>query len=119
MPYFRTAFVALTLIDALFLAALCYIAARLLTVNRKACILYVWFVTSMIAINLVVGGSWLLPTGVGKTIAAASGIGGMGSGPFLLYPVPFVYPILSAALVYVAYRQSGRHERVAEQHPPI
>ena len=44
-----------------------------------------------------------IPNGIGMTIAAASGVGSVGTGPLVFYPFPFVYPLVSIALVNFAW----------------
>jgi hypothetical protein len=101
-PLFRVAFFTLNAVDAVFLAGIVFATTGLLKLKQKAPATYTWLILAMIAFELSVGALWLLPDQIGRSIAAASGTGSIGSGPLLLFPVPFVYPVISVILVNLA-----------------
>jgi hypothetical protein len=115
VPLFRAAFFTMNAVDAVLLAGMVFAATGMLKLKPEAVAIYSWLILAMIACELGVGALWLLPDPIGRSIAAASGTGSIGSGPLLLFPVPFVYPVLSVILVNLA-----RHKlKVAPQTPLI
>jgi hypothetical protein len=105
LPFFQSAFFTMTSVDAILLAALAYTGLRLLRLQYKAVPTYTWLIVSIIVYEVAVGGLWLFPNPLGRSIASASGIGAVGIGPLLMYPVPFVYPTISVLVVNLARRK--------------
>lgn len=92
-------------IDALFLVAMILTAVGLLLLRPSAMKVYTWLWVMLVLYVFAGGMLWTIRGAVGRSIAAASGVGNMGLGPLLFYPFPFVYPILSVGLVNLAARQ--------------
>jgi hypothetical protein len=114
VPLFRIAFFTMSAIDAMFLAGIVFTAVRLLKLERKAAAIYTWLILAMSAYKLGLGVLWLLPDPIGRSIAAASGVGSMGVALLLVYPIPFAYPLVSVIIVNLA----GYKLRVAEESAP-
>jgi hypothetical protein len=102
-PYFRTAFWTLSTIDAALLLGFIFAAVMLVRLHPRAALIHTCLILTSIACALGPGLLWLLPNGVGTSIAAASGIGGVGLGPLLLCPVPLLYPLISILCVNLAW----------------
>jgi hypothetical protein len=102
LPLFRAAFFAMSVLDALLLTGMVLVAVRLMKLERKAAANYTWLILAMIAYKSGLGVLWLLPDPIGRSIGAASGIGSMGLALLLLYPIPFVYPLVSVMIVNLA-----------------
>ena len=102
LPLFREAFFAMSVLDALLLTGMVLVAVRLMKLERKAAANYKWLILAMIAYKSGLGVLWLLPDPIGRSIGAASGIGSMGLALLLLYPIPFVYPLVSVTIVNLA-----------------
>ncbi len=102
LPLFRVAFFTMSALDALLLTGMVLVAVRLMKLERKAAAIYTWLILAMIAYKLGLGVLWLLPNPIGRSIGAASGIGSMGLALLLLYPIPFVYPLVSVMIVNLA-----------------
>ncbi len=101
VPFFRTAFWIMTSIDAILLAAIAFASLQLLNLRPKAAIIYTCSVLASLVYAFGPGSFWLIPNGIGRSIAAASGISGMGTAPLLMFPIPFAYPLISVVLVSV------------------
>ena len=99
LPLFRAAFFTMSVLDALLLTGMVLVAVRLMKLERKAAASYTWLILAMIAYKSGLGVLWLLPDPIGRSIGAASGIGSMGLALLLLYPIPFVYPLVSVMIV--------------------
>jgi hypothetical protein len=102
LPLFRAAFFTMSVLDALLLTGMVLVAVRLMKLERKAAANYMWLILAMIAYKSGLGVLWLLPDPIGRSIGAASGIGSMGLALLLLYPIPFVYPLVSVMIVNLA-----------------
>jgi len=100
-PFFRTAFWTMSSIDATLLALIAFASLQLLRLRPKAAIIYTCTVLASVVYAFAPGSLWLIPNGIGRSIAAASGIGSMGTGPLMTFPVPFAYPLISVVLVSV------------------
>lgn len=101
-PYFYAAFWTMSSIDAAFLLAFVVVSIMLLRLHRWAAISYTCMVLALILYAVVLGLLWLLPYGVGESIARASGVGSMGIAVLLFVPVPFLYPLISVVCVNIA-----------------
>jgi hypothetical protein len=101
-PFFRAAFWTMSAIDATFLAAIVLASIKLLQSRPNAALIYTCIFLALIAYAFVPGFLWLLPNGIGTSIAAASGVGSTGTGPLIFFPLPFVYPLVSIVLVNLA-----------------
>ncbi len=106
-PYFRTAFVAMTTANLIFLILFLVSAFQLFRVRRSGVIVHAIASAALIVYNLSVGMFWISRSPVGRSIASATGVGNMGIAPFQLFNLaPFVYPILSTALLFLASRKT-------------
>jgi len=101
-PYFRQAFCTLSAIDAALLVMIGFASVQVLRLRPKAAMIYTCSVVALLAYAFVPGFLWPLPNGIGISIAAASGVGSMGTAPLVFYPVLFVYPLASVVLVNFA-----------------
>jgi hypothetical protein len=101
-PFFRQAFFVMNAIDATILIAIILTAIGLLTLRPNAVRVYTWLYVALAIYAFAPGALWIIPGPVGTSIAAASGVGEVGLGPLLFFPVPFAYAILSVVLVNVA-----------------
>ena len=101
-PFCREAFFTMTALDAVFLAAVVVASIALIRLKAKAAKVYTVVIVSLAVYEFGVGVLWGLPAPVGRSIAAASGVGSMGSAPLILLPLPFVYPLVSIAIVNIA-----------------
>jgi len=100
-PFFRAALWTMSSIDAILLATIAFASLRLLRLRPKSAMIYTCSVLASVVYVFAPGLFWLIPNGVGRSIAAASGIGSMGTGPLMMFPVPLAYPLISAVLVCV------------------
>lgn len=48
------------------------------------------------------GSLWLIPHGIGSSIAAASGISNTGIAVIVFFPIPFLYVVVSSVCVNIA-----------------
>jgi hypothetical protein len=98
--YFLPAFVSIDLVCLLQMIVLIITAFKLIKMTRNAVKSYCALVAVALICELLEGGLWLAPDPIGRSIAAASGVGSMGIAPFMfLIPFPNVYPILTALLL--------------------
>jgi len=102
LPLFRVAFFTMSALDALLLTGMVLVAVRLMKLERKAAANYTWLILAMVAYKSGLGVLWLLPDPIGRSIGAATGIGSMGLVLLLVYPIPFVYPLVSVMIVNLA-----------------
>jgi hypothetical protein len=100
-PFFRAAFWTMSCIDAILLAAIAFASFQLVRLRPKAAIIYACSVLASVAYAFLPGSLWLIPNGIGRSIAAASGVGSMGTAPLMMFPIPFAYPLISVVLVSV------------------
>jgi hypothetical protein len=111
----HTVFGVMTVINVLFLSVFLVTAVQLIRYRLSAVIPYSIAMVALFAYLKLVGSSWHM-TGIGLSIAAATGIGNMGIAAFeLLFVVPGAYPILSAAGLLLTKRfasQSHDHQAV-------
>ena len=84
--FFREAFFTMTAIDAVFLAAIVLASVALIRLKSKAATVYTVVIVRLVAYEFGVGFLWVLPAPFGTSIAAASGVGGMGSAPLVCFP---------------------------------
>jgi hypothetical protein len=103
-PFFRQAFFIMTAIDATFLSLMILTAVGLLRLKRPAMRVYTRLFVTLAGYIFAVGALWTSGP-LGRSIAAASGVGDIGLGPLVFYPAPFVYPVLSAVLINIASRK--------------
>jgi len=107
-PLVRQAFFVLNAMDAVFLLAIAFASIWLLLIKPHATRIYTWSIAVLVAYEIAVGALWVLPNPAGVSIAAASGVGSMGTSPLILFPVPFAYPLISVAVVNVARHRLKR-----------
>ena len=103
-PLFRPVFLFMNLFALIFLAFVAIVAVGLLRVRRNAVRAYTWGYAALIIYGFVLGALWGSGP-LGRSIAAASGVGNLGIVPLTMFPVPLLYPALSVLLVNVAARR--------------
>jgi hypothetical protein len=92
----------MTALDAALLAAFIVVGIMLLRLRQRAAIAHTCLVAVAIIYAVSQGFLWVLPRGIGASIAGAGGVADLGIGVLLLYPVPFLYPVISIACVNIA-----------------
>lgn len=118
LPHFGLAYLVITAINVIFLVAIALVSLRLFRLSMPAVTAYWILVAGLVIYGLVNGGLWL-SSGVGRSVAAATGIGNVGIAPFELFPmlgtqltVPLVYPLLSmVALILTRKRYLKMSQR--------
>lgn len=109
-PYFYHAFFTMGGINLIYIVVL--ICSALDLIGRGACAIrfYTWLVLVLVSYDVLVGILWFLPGPVGMSIAGATGVGNMGIAPFefVLFYIPFGYPLLSAGLLNLARWRARR-----------
>lgn len=101
-PFFRAAFWTMCGINILFLVALIFVSVMLLKLRPRAALVHTCLFLALIFYVWMIGPLWLLPGGVGSSIAGASGVADMGVALLTLFPVPYLYPLLSVVCVNIA-----------------
>jgi len=103
-------------ISAFLLAVFIIASIMLLTLRRGAPIAHACFFVLLTAYAFLPGAFWLLPYGLGASIAGASGVANLGTGVLLFWPVPYLYPAISTACVVIAGNRLGmlRSNRASE-----
>jgi hypothetical protein len=105
-PLFRQIFWTMTALNAAFLVSMTLTSIGLLRLKRNAVRIYIWLYIALVAYvfepGLLWGGGPL-----GRSIAAASGVGLLGLAPLTLFPFPFVYAVMSVLLVSLAAKKIG------------
>lgn len=106
IPYFRLAFVGMTLINLTFLGILLVTAVRFIQSKTSSINLYSLAVLVLVAYGYANGVLWRAGRGIGMSIAAATGVGNMGVGPFeFCLLLPYLYPAVSIILLQVLKRR--------------
>ena len=106
-PYFRIAFAAMTAVNSGLLILFLLSAFQLFRLKRSGVIMHAITSIALIVYNLSIGMSWIIRNPVGKSVASATGVGNMGIAPFQFFNLaPYVYPILSTALLFLARRKT-------------
>jgi hypothetical protein len=118
-PHFGLAYGIMTVINIAFLAAIVLVSLGLFRLSMPAVTAYWILVAAMIVYGFVNGALWLARDPMGRSIAAASGIGNTGIAPFELFPmlgteltVPYVYPLLSMVALILTKK---RHLKTGQQ----
>ena len=113
-PYFYDAFLAMVAINLVFIALLCHTAFDLLRLRLAGAKRYTWTVLSLIGYNLLCALCWTIPGPFGNSVAAASGVGNLGTAPFefALLLVPEGYPLLSVVALHLACRRLARRSEM-------
>ncbi len=114
IPYFRPAFVSMTLVNIAFLAILLATAVQFIRTRISAINLYSLIVLAEFLYAVTTGILWRAQRGIGLSVGAATGVGNMGIAPFeFCFLVPFLYPVASLILLQVIrQRHSSRQPRV-------
>jgi hypothetical protein len=105
-PLFRHVFWTMTALNAVFLGAMTLTSIGLLRLKRNAVRIYTWLYIALVAYAFAPGLFWG-GSPLGRSIAAASGVGGIGIAPLTLFPFPFVYAVMSVVLVTLAAKKIG------------
>jgi len=104
-PYFRLAFVVMMLINVTFLVILLVTAIRFIQVKICAVNSYSAAVLGLVVYDFTIRALWQAGCGIGTSIAAATGVGNMGVGPFVFcFLVAYLYPVASIVLLQVLRR---------------
>ena len=105
-PYFYVAFATMAAIEIAFISIFLLTSFRFIRGNSSAINAYSIAVLLYVAYFPTIGGlMWRLGGGAGASIAAATGISGVGTMPFafllfFVHPMPFpLYPVVTVALV--------------------
>jgi hypothetical protein len=101
-PFFYAAYWTMSGIDAALLLAVVYVSIMLIKLHPRAAVTHTCIVAALFVYAFTPGLLWLLPHGVGTSIAGASGVGNMGVGVLLFIPVPYLYLLLSVLCVNIA-----------------
>ena len=104
LRYFRVAYYTMCAVNLFFIVMLCLTALDFLQLKLPSVRLYAWLVLALIAYYLLLALLWFLPNPIGISIASASGVGNMGiaSFEFVLFLVPYGYPVVSVVALYIA-----------------
>jgi hypothetical protein len=110
-PHFGTVFGVMTAINVLFLGVFLVTAVQLIRCRLSAVVPYSIAMAAVIVYDLLLSGLWTVP-GIGRSVAAATGIGNMGIALFeLLLVIPYAYPILSATALILTMQFAIRERR--------
>jgi hypothetical protein len=77
----------MSVIDVAFLGAIVSASIKLLQSRPNAPLIYTCIFLALIAWSFGPGLLWTLHNGIGISMAAASGVGSMGTGPLIFFPV--------------------------------
>ncbi|MCI0348419.1 MAG: hypothetical protein L0Z53_03250 [Acidobacteriales bacterium] len=93
-------------LNAVFLVSIIFTAIGLVRLKRNAVRVYTWLYSGLVVYAFAPGLMW--GSGhLGRSIAAASGVGAIGIAPLTLFPIPFVYAAVSVLLVNLAMKKLG------------
>jgi len=115
-PYYRTAFVVMNTIAAAFLLAMILIAVGLLKPSRLAVRAYTGISVCLLIYPSAMGFLWR-PGPVGASIATASGVGNIGLGLLIFYPVKYLYLIMTVILANLAIWRLKKEPAANLPHP--
>jgi uncharacterized membrane protein len=102
IPYFLPALVVMILINLLFLVILSVTAVRFIQVKISTVNSYSAAVLGIVVYYFAIHTLWRTGHGIGMSVAAATGIGNLGIGPFVFcFLVAFLYPVASIVLLQV------------------
>ena len=104
-PRFREIFFVMNAVNAAFLVGITFVSFNLLKPKRSAVKQYTWIFVCLAVYSIVPGALWNISGPVGASIAAASGVGNVGLGPLLFFPLPLIYPVLSVVLLQISARR--------------
>jgi hypothetical protein len=102
-PYFRSVFLVMSAIEAIFLGAFVVIAVSLLRMKsaRTAVRAYTWISVSLVIYMFLPGFLWGLSP-IGRSIGSATGVGCVALTPLLFYPTPYLYLTVTVVLANLA-----------------
>jgi hypothetical protein len=104
--HFRIVFAAMTAINSGLLILFLLSAFQLFRLKRSGVIMHAMTSIALIGYDLSIGIFWTSRSPVGRSVASATGVGNMGIAPFQLFTLaPYLYPILSTALLFLAVRK--------------
>src|SRR5205823_7643701 len=91
-PYYRTVFLLMNAIEAIFLTAFVVSGVSLLRMKsaRPAVRAYSWISISLVIYTFLLGCLWSLSP-IGRSIATVTGVGCIALTPLLLYPAQYLY----------------------------
>jgi len=103
-PYFRSVFLGMSVIEAIFLGAFVVIAVSLLRMKsaRTAVRAYTWISVSLVIYMFLPGFLWGLNGPIGTSIGSATGVGCVALTPLLFYPAPYLYLTVTVVLANLA-----------------
>jgi uncharacterized membrane protein YozB (DUF420 family) len=109
-PYVGVAFAIMTAINITFLMLFLIAAFQLLRLKRSGIVVHSVTSVSLIAYTFLIGTLWLEGQGIGRSVAAATGVGNMGVAPFeFLFVAPYVFPIASTIALLTTRRKIRSH----------
>jgi hypothetical protein len=108
-PYFRSIFLVMSVIEAIFLTGFAVIAVNLFRMKsaRRAVKAYTWISILLVLYMFMPGFLWGL-TSLGGSIATATGVGCVALAPFLFYPAHYLYLAVTVTLANLAMWRLGK-----------
>lgn len=107
-PYFRLAFAVMTLIELAFASLLLVTAIRLMRARLSAVNLYSFTVLLLVIYFAAIQVMWRGSREIAMSVAAATGISNATAVFEFLFLIPFLYPLVSVALVQLLKWRYGR-----------
>ena len=109
-PYVGIAFALMTAINLTFLVLFLIAAFQLLRLETSGVMIHSGASALLIAYTLLIGAFWLVSDGIGRSIAAVTGVGNMGIAPFeFLFVAPYVFPVVSTLTLLITRRKIRSH----------
>ena len=105
-PLFRQIFWTMTALNGVFLVCMALTSIGLLRLKSDAVRIYTWLYIALVAYAFAPGLLWGGGP-FGRSMAAASGVGGLGIASLTLLPIPFAYALISVVLVNLAVKKIG------------
>jgi hypothetical protein len=115
--FFWYAYFSFVALNFVFLVVLLAISVSLLIGSRRGVWAYAIGVILLIFYWFLTGALWLLPDPVGKSVAAATGVGNLGLASYEFFPnirgifLPDVYPVVSAFFLWATMQWAMRKRR--------
>jgi len=119
-PYYRTVFLLMNAIEAIFLTAFVVIAVSLLRMKsaRPAVRAYTWTSISLVIYTFLLGCLWGLNSPIGSSIATATGVGCIALAPLLNYPAQYVYLTVTVVLANLAMWRLEKDKTICNEPIP-
>lgn len=104
--HFRIVFAAMTAINSGLLILFLLSAFQLFRLKRSGVTAHAMTSVALIVYGLSIGIFWTSRSPFGRSVASATGVGNIGIAPFQLFNLaPYVYPLLSTVVVFLAGRK--------------